>query len=94
MNYHWHDLPFLTIVSGKTTLDFVDSKFVDDLFDVYANDVLVFHGYYRDFVYRIHMIPGENYCELNLKRVFKINMNGDALNRRIHTFLQQKKGKR
>lgn len=81
--------PFLTITEGKITLDFVFDH--EDAIRVYANDILVFRGRYRELIYRIY-ITGANTCELNFKRTLKLHQDGNALNERIHKALLKMKG--
>ena len=80
--------PFLTINEGKLTLDFVSDH--EDVIRVYANDVLAFNGRLRELIYRIY-ITGENLCELNFKKVLKLNIDGNALYGRIHKAFNNRK---
>lgn len=81
--------PFLTIFEGKNAIDFVADK--ENVVRVYANGALVFAGRLRDLIYRIH-ITSANHCELNLRKVLALNIDGNALYGRIHKALQQQKG--
>ena len=80
--------PFLTITEGKITLDFIIDH--EDIIRIYANDILVFIGRLRELVYRIYL-TGENHCELNFKKVLKLQQDGNALNERIHKAYNERK---
>lgn len=80
--------PFLIIHEGKITLDFVIDH--EDVIRVYANDILVFIGRLRELVYRIYL-TGENRCELNFKKVLKLQQDGNALNECIHKAYNERK---
>ena len=80
--------PFFTLHEGKITLDFIIDH--EDIIRIYANDILVFIGRLRELVYRIYL-TGENLCELNFKKVLKLNIDGNALYGRIHKAFNNRK---
>lgn len=80
--------PFFTLREGKITIDFVADH--EDVIRVYANDILVFRGRYRELIYRIY-ITGANTCEFNFKRTLKLHQDGNALNERIHKAYNERK---
>lgn len=84
-------VPFLTVQEGKIILDFVAvPSDHEDAIRIYVNDVLAFNGRLRDFIYRIYL-TGENRCELNFKKVLKLNLDGNALYGRIHKAFNNRK---